>query len=278
MKLIVKSLSPERIVQPLTLMPFYYVVIKSYWQRALSVEYPPVNQMTDDQRIGIVKNIFVSVTDKYDFLNRFLSGRRDVSWRKRTVVEMNFFNTNRFLDVATGTGDLALDCANTNPNVNVTGLDFVQEMVDKGIVKVSNQNLKGRVELKWGDATNIEFDDNSFDVTAIAFGIRNIPDKEKALSEMKRVIVEDGQVMVLELTTPKPGFWQSTYSFYLKKILPKLARIFTNNPTAYEYLADSIMNFPTRKEFLTHMESVGLKNCKAIPLTFGVCTLYIGQK
>ena len=241
-------------------------------------EYPSVHDMSDDQRIGIVKDIFASVTDKYDFLNRFLSGWRDVAWRKRTVQEMNFFNTNRFLDVATGTGDLALDCANTYPDVNVTGVDFVQEMVDNGLKKVENQNLKERVMLKWGDATNLEFDDNSFDVTAIAFGIRNIPDKEKAFSEMNRIIVPNGQVMVLELTTPEPGFWRNIYSFYLNGVLPKLAKWFTKNPAAYEYLADSIMNFPTRREFVTLMESMGLKNCKAIPLTFGVCTLYIGNK
>ena len=241
-------------------------------------EYPSVQEMSDDQRIGIVKDIFASITDKYDFLNRFLSGRQDVAWRKRTVFEMKFFNTNRFLDVATGTGDLALDCANTYPEVNVTGVDFVQEMVNNGLKKVDAQYLNNRVELKWGDATQIEFDDNSFDVTAIAFGIRNIPDKEKALSEMKRIIVPDGQLMVLELTTPERGFCRNVYSFYLNGVLPKLAKWFTKNPAAYEYLADSIMNFPTRQEFLALMESMGLKNCKAIPLTFGVCTLYIGQK
>jgi len=116
-------------------------------------EYPSVQEMSDDQRIGIVKDIFASVTDKYDFLNRFLSGRQDVAWRKRTVFEMKFFNTNRFLDVATGTGDLALDCANTYPEVNVTGVDFVQEMVNNGLKKVDAQYLNNRVELKWGDAT-----------------------------------------------------------------------------------------------------------------------------
>ncbi|MDP6339700.1 MAG: bifunctional demethylmenaquinone methyltransferase/2-methoxy-6-polyprenyl-1,4-benzoquinol methylase UbiE [Candidatus Marinimicrobia bacterium] len=252
--------------------------MKSEDAKTQNVEYPSVQEMNDDQRIGIVKDIFASVTDKYDFLNRVLSGRRDVAWRKRTVSEMNFFKTNRFLDVATGTGDLALDCANTYQEVNVTGVDFVQKMVDKGIEKISNQNLEDRVELKWGDATNIDFNDNSFDVTAIAFGIRNIPDMVKALSEMKRVIVDNGQVMILELTTPEPGFWRSTYSFYLNGVLPQLAKIFTKNPAAYEYLVDSILNFPTQKEFVALMESVGLKNSLAIPLTFGVCTLYIGQK
>jgi len=241
-------------------------------------EYPSVQEMNDEHRIGIVKDIFASVTDKYDFLNRFLSGRRDVAWRKRAVSEMKFFNTNRFLDLATGTGDLALDCANTYQDVQVTGVDFVEEMVNNGLKKVDKQNLEDRVELKWGDATNIDYIDDTFDVTAIAFGIRNIPNKEKALSEMKRIIVPNGQIMVLELTTPEPSFWRSTYSFYLNGVLPKLAKWFTKNPAAYEYLADSIMNFPTRGEFLALMESIGLKNCRAIRLTFGVCTLYIGQK
>jgi demethylmenaquinone methyltransferase / 2-methoxy-6-polyprenyl-1,4-benzoquinol methylase len=95
---------------------------------------------------------------------------------------------------------------------------------------------------------------------------------------MRRVIAVGGQVMVLELTTPEPGFWRSVYSFYLNGVLPKLARLFTKNPAAYEYLADSIMNFPTRREFVKLMESIGLTECRAIPLTLGVCTLYIGKK
>jgi len=98
------------------------------------------------------------------------------------------------------------------------------------------------------------------------------------LLEMRRVVVDDGMVMVLELTTPEPGLWRSVYSFYLNRVLPKLAKIFARNYSAYLYLADSVMDFPTRKEFILLMESVGLKNCRAIPLTFGVCTLYIGEK
>ena len=151
-------------------------------------EYASVQEMNDEQHIGIVKDIFASVTDKYDFLNRFLSGRRDVAWRKRAVSQMKFFNTNRFLDVATGTGDLALDCANTYKDVQVTGVDFVEEMVNNGLKKVDTQNLEHRVELKWGDATNIDYIDDTFDVTAIAFGIRNIQDPAKALSEFYRIL------------------------------------------------------------------------------------------
>lgn len=240
--------------------------------------YPSVQQMTDEQRVSVVRDIFASVSGRYDFLNRFLSLRQDVSWRRRVVREMSFIETGRFLDVATGTGDLALDCAKSFSKASVTGIDFVQEMVDIGIKKVVSANLQERVELRKGDATALDFDDNSFDVAAIAFGIRNITDRKKALAEMRRVVVKSGMVLVLELTTPEPGFRRSVYSFYLNKVLPKLAKIFTKNYAAYEYLADSIMNFPTKNEFLELMKSKGLKNCRAIPLTFGICTLYIGEK
>ena len=246
--------------------------------KIVSKEYPPVRDMSKNQRIEIVKDIFSSVTNKYDFLNRFLSLRQDLSWRKKTVEQMQFFDSYKFLDMATGTGDLAIDAAKVHLNIKAIGLDFVQDMVDYGNVKVCDQNLKERVNLKWGDATNIEYDDNTFDVTAMAFGIRNIPDKVKALSEMKRVILPKGQILILELTTPEPGFFRNIYSFYLNGLLPKMAKWFTSNPAAYEYLADSIMNFPTRSEFISLLESIGLKNIKTIPLSFGICTLYIANK
>ena len=241
-------------------------------------DYPPVNQMNQNQRVEIVKDIFSSITNKYDFLNRFLSLRQDLVWRKKTVRQMQFFKSYKFLDMATGTGDLAIDAVNIHPNIKAIGLDFVQDMVDYGNLKIENQNLKDRVVLKWGDATDIDFEDNSFDVTAMAFGIRNIPDKIKALNEMKRVMLPEGQILILELTTPDPGFFKNIYSFYLNKLLPKIAKRFTKNPAAYEYLADSIMNFPTRSEFISLLNSIGFRNIKAIPLSLGICTLYIGNK
>jgi len=241
-------------------------------------EYPSVVKMNDNQRIEIVKDIFSSITSKYDFLNRFLSLRQDVNWRYKTVKQMRFFKSYKFLDIATGTGDLAIDAVNNHPQIQAVGLDFVQEMVDYGNLKIKDQNLKDRVSLRWGDATNIDYESNSFDVSAMAFGIRNIPDKIKALTEMKRVVLPRGQILILELTTPNPGLFKDIYSFYLNGLLPKIARLFTSNPAAYEYLADSIINFPTRSEFITLLSSIGLKNIRAIPLSLGICTLYIASK
>ena len=111
--------------------------------------------------------------------------------------------------------EIDIDAVNIHPKIKAIGLDFVQNMVDYGNVKIKDQNLKDRVVLKWGDATDIDYDDNTFDVTAMAFGIRNIPDKVKALTEMKRVVLPEGQILILELTTPNPGFFKDIYSFYL---------------------------------------------------------------
>ena len=246
--------------------------------KKITKNYPSVSQMNQNQRIEIVKDIFSSVTNKYDFLNRFLSFRQDLTWRKKTVLQMQFFKSYKFLDMATGTGDLAIDAVSIHPNIEAIGLDFVQEMVDYGNAKIKDQNLTDRVALKWGDATNINYADNTFDVTAMAFGIRNIPDKVKALTEMKRVVIPSGQIIILELTTPDPGFFKNIYSLYLNRLLPKIAKKFTSNPAAYEYLADSIMNFPTRSEFISLLDSIGLKNIKTIPLSLGICTLYIANK
>ena len=240
--------------------------------------YTPFNQMNQKQKVEIVKDIFSSITNNYDFLNRFLSLRQDIVWRNKTVKKMQFFKSYKFLDMATGTGDLAIIAAVRHPNIKAIGLDFVQKMIDFGNKKVFKQNLEDRVKLKWGDATDIYFEDNTFDVTAMAFGIRNIPNKVKALTEMKRVIIPDGQILLLELTTPEPGFFRNFYSFYLNGFLPKVAKQFTANPAAYEYLADSIMNFPTRSEFISLLDSIGFRNIKAIPLSLGICTLYIANK
>ena len=244
----------------------------------MNKNYPPVKLMNQAQKIRIVKSIFSSITNKYDFLNRLLSLRQDIVWRNKAVKEMRFFKSYKFLDMATGTGDLAIDAVKMYPKIEAIGLDFVHKMVDYGNNKIIKQNLENRVKLKWGDALDIRYEDNTFDVAGIAFGIRNIPEKVKALNELKRVVLVKGQVIILELTTPDPGFFKNIYSFYLNGLLPKIARLFTTNPAAYEYLADSIMNFPTRSEFISLLGSIGFKNIKAIPLSLGICTLYIAYK
>ena len=241
-------------------------------------KYPQVKTISDQERIRMVKEIFSTITGKYDFLNRFLSLRRDVYWRKFTAKKMRFFQTNRYLDVACGTGDLSVAAAMKHPQIKVTGLDFVPEMVAAANKKVQKKNLADRITLMQGDALQLPFEDNSFDVTGIAFGIRNIPDRKRALAEMLRVTVCGGQIMVLEMTFVQNRFFKLIYYVYLNYLLPASAKVFSKNPAAYYYLADSIMNFPSPDEFAKIMEETGMVDVKKHPLTFGITWLHVGKK
>ncbi len=234
--------------------------------------------MTDAERIGMVKEIFSTVTDRYDFLNHFLSLRRDVGWRRFTVKKMSFDSTHRFLDVATGTADLAIGAALRHPRIDVVGLDFMKEMLDVGQRKVSGAGLSKRIQLLRGDALSLPFPDGSFDVAGIAFGIRNIPDRLRALSEMARVVVPGGKIMVLEMAFTPGWFSNLIYHTYLNRLLPRIAKRFSLNPRAYYYLADSIMNFPPPDKFSALMRGTGMADIETHKLTCGATYLYIGRK
>ena len=235
-------------------------------------------QMTDAEHIHLVREIFSTITEKYDFLNRFLSLRRDIAWRRCAARKLCFFQTYRFLDVATGTADMAIEVAHVHPCVRVTGVDFVQEMMDIGRAKIWKRHLSDRIRLLVSDALHLPFHDNSFDVAGIAFGIRNIPNRIRVLQEMNRVVVPGGQVMVLEMTFPHNRLLRGIYQTYLNRILPILARAFSSNPAAYSYLADSIMHFPEAEDFVGLMDQAGIKMVGKFPLTLGITHLYIGMK
>jgi demethylmenaquinone methyltransferase/2-methoxy-6-polyprenyl-1,4-benzoquinol methylase len=247
-------------------------------EKPVERRYPSVREATEKERVGMVKEIFSTITGKYDFLNHLLSLRRDIAWRRFTAKKMRFGPTNRYLDVACGTGDLCIEAVSMHPAVSVTGVDFVPEMLELGQEKIDRRGLSNRVAFAQGDALSLPFRDGSFDVAGIAFGIRNIPDREKALSEMKRVVVPGGQVMILEMAFTRNWFSEFLYHTYLNRILPRIAKRFSQNPEAYTYLADSIMNFPTVEEFLKLMERAGIGEAKAYKLTFGATYLYEGIK
>jgi len=240
--------------------------------------YLSVDQIRDVDRIKIVKEIFSTITGKYDFLNHFLSLRRDIAWRRFAVKKIQPFKTHRFLDVATGTSDLAIEAILQHPDIQVTGLDFVDEMLDQGIKKIVKRGFSKRIDLIKGDALHIPFPQDTFDAVGIAFGIRNIPDKIRVLTELRRVVVPGGQVLVLELTLPQTGYFKILYHIYLNMILPLLARVFSPNPDAYHYLGESIMNFPSVKGFARMMKDAGLVDVEIHTLTLGICHLFIGHK
>lgn len=246
-------------------------------EKSVEDKYPAVKTVTDHERIGMVKEIFSTITGKYDFLNHLLSAR-DVAWRRFAIKKMRFFKTDRFLDVATGTGDLSIGAAVKYPYIRVTGIDFVSAMVKAGKKKVERKMLSEKITVMQGDAVKLPFRDNTFDVTGMAFGIRNIPDRQQALQEMLRVTVPGGQVMILEMTFIENRFLKALYFVYLNYLLPLFAKMFSTNSAAYYYLADSIMNFPAPAAFAKIMEETGMTGVEKYPLTFGVTWLHIGRK
>ena len=243
-----------------------------------SNRYPPVTGIGRDEHVGMVREIFATITGRYDFLNHLLSLRHDVAWRRFTVRKMRFFKTFRLLDVATGTADLAIEAACRHPGIRVTGIDFAPEMLAAGRQKIAARDLVDRIRLLQADAMNLPFPDGSFDAVGIAFGIRNMPDRLRALREMRRVLVPGGRIFVLEMNFPRNRLWQGFFDLYLNRLLPGLARLFSGNPAAYRYLADSILHFPAPQVFLEMMEEAGFRNRERYSLTFGITCLYIGSK
>lgn len=247
-------------------------------ENRINNKYPQINTITDKERVGMVKEIFSTITRKYDFLNHLLSFRRDIVWRRFAIRKMNFSQSNKFLDVACGTADLSIGAAIYHPSILVTGIDFVNEMLVTGKNKVSQRGLQDRITLLQADALQLPFPDNTFDVTGIAFGIRNIPERKQALKEMLRVTVPGGQVMILEMTFVQNRLFKLFYNIYLNYLLPFFAKIFSTNPAAYYYLADSIMNFPSPDKLSRIMEDTGMVDVKQYSLSCGITYLHIGNK
>lgn len=239
-------------------------------------KYPPVSGMSPESHRQVVRDIFSAVTPRYDFLNHFLSLRRDVAWRNSMIRKMHFSPTNRLLDVATGTADVAIGAARRYNNIEVIGLDPSIAMLEAGRGKVEKAGLSPRVSLIEGDALRLPFPDAVFDVACVAFGMRNIPEKSVALREMRRVVVPGGQIMVLEMGLPSPGFFRVFYTWHLEKVMPGMARLFASHPAAYEYLADSIRNFPEPETFKSLMQSEGLSRIEIVEMTFGITRLFTG--
>jgi demethylmenaquinone methyltransferase/2-methoxy-6-polyprenyl-1,4-benzoquinol methylase len=247
-------------------------------QKSTANKYPSVKTISDEQRVDMVKEIFSTITGKYDFLNHLLSLRRDVAWRRFAIKKMRFFRTNLFLDVASGTGDLSINACLKHRHIKAFGVDFVFPMVLAGKDKVKKKGLSDQLNFMQGNALRLPFHDNTFDIAGMAFGIRNIPDRTKALREMLRVTVPGGQIMILEMTFIENHFFKLFYYIYLNYLLPLMARVFSKNAAAYYYLTDSIMNFPSPDAFAKIMQDTGMSEVKIYPLTFGITCLYIGKK
>ncbi|MEW6600448.1 MAG: bifunctional demethylmenaquinone methyltransferase/2-methoxy-6-polyprenyl-1,4-benzoquinol methylase UbiE [Nitrospirota bacterium] len=224
-----------------------------------------------------IQTMFSTIAHRYDLLNRLLSLGIDRSWRTFAVGQLPRSEHAHYLDVATGTCDVALEIIRQcPPGTKVTGVDFSEGMLRLGQEKVSGAGLQDRIELRPADVTCLPFDDNVFDASIIAFGIRNVQDTIKGISEMGRVVRSGGKVVVLEFTSSQSRFFQPFFHFYISKVLPFIGEIISGKKGAYKYLPDSMLNFPAPDRFSRMMEEAGLKDVKYHKLTFGAAVVYVG--
>jgi len=224
-----------------------------------------------------VSEMFDNIAHSYDFLNHFLSLGIDNIWRKKAIASIAPINPKQILDVATGTGDLALAALKVNPD-KVTGIDISKEMVAFGVNKIAKKNLSDKVELMVGDSEALPFEDNSFDAITVAFGVRNFENLEKGLKEMSRVLKPEGRLAVLEISVPKAFPVKQLFYTYFRYILPTIGRLFSKDTRAYTYLPESVKVFPEGEKFTSILNNTGYSEAKCKKLTFGICSLYTAKK
>ncbi len=225
-----------------------------------------------------VEEMFNNIAPKYDFMNHLLSIGIDVGWRKKAIALLKKKNTKTILDVATGTGDMAIMAAKLLDVEKITGIDLSENMLELGRKKIEKEGLKSKIELQKGDGETINFPDNSFDAVMVAFGVRNFEHLENGLREMQRVLKPDGTLVVLEFSTPQFMFSRKLYNLYMGIVAPEIARWFKQNKAAYKYLNNSANAFPNRKNFLSLLNTAGFINTHYKPLSLGICCIYTGGK
>ena len=225
-----------------------------------------------------IRSMFDSIAPRYDFLNRLLSCGIDRSWRRFAVKQVKFAENGRILDVATGTGDVALEiAAQTPPSVKIVGVDFAKEMVELGKVKIRRSPFAGRITMEVAPCEAIPYPDESFDSVTIAFGIRNVVDRIQGLREMHRVLKTGGRAVILEFSTPRSRLFKTLYCFYFLRVLPVIGGLFSKQ-SAYKYLPDSVLEFPPQEEFKALMATAGFRNLAYYDLTGGIASVYVGEK
>lgn len=222
--------------------------------------------------------MFNSIAGRYDFLNRFLSLGIDIRWRKKALAQLKALHPQLMLDVATGTADVAIMAAKQLQPAKIIGIDIAERMLNYGRKKISAKGLDTVIELQTGDSETINFPDQTFDAVTVSFGVRNFENLEKGLTEIYRVLKPGGRLVVLEFSKPwLPGFRQ-VYNWYMGMMAPQLVSAFASDKKAYQYLNQSIQAFPEGKQFVAVLDKIGFKNTSCKPLTFGICSIYCGDK
>jgi demethylmenaquinone methyltransferase/2-methoxy-6-polyprenyl-1,4-benzoquinol methylase len=224
-----------------------------------------------------VASMFDDIAPSYDFLNHFLSLNIDKGWRKKAVKILSSYTPKSILDVATGTGDLAIAMLKLNPE-KITGIDISKEMLEVGKKKITEIGKQQIIDLQQADAENIPFAENTFNAVTVAFGVRNFEHLDKGIKEIYRVLAVNGVFLILEFSRPKNNFLGWLFKFYFGQILPLIGRLFSKNKVAYKYLFQTVQQFPSGDEMKNKLSSLGFKNVSAKTLSMGIATIYTASK
>lgn len=224
-----------------------------------------------------VAKMFNKISKRYDLLNHLLSLGIDIVWRKKAIKKLKGLQPKQILDVATGTGDFAIEALKLDPE-KVTGVDISEGMLQHGRVKMKKKGFDDRIELIYGDSENLPFDNDNFDAIIAAFGVRNFENLEAGLTEMHRVMKKGGKVVILEFSRPKSFPFKQLYNFYFKIILPRIGKSVAKDNAAYSYLPESVQHFPDGDDFINILNKTGFSKTECTPLTFGISSIYTGIK
>lgn len=224
-----------------------------------------------------VAEMFDNISGKYDFLNHFFSLGIDKRWRKRAIKKLKDISPKRILDVATGTGDFAIEALNLNPD-KIVGIDISEGMLEIGRKKIKEKGLDDKIEFKKADSEAIPFSDKQFDAVTVSFGVRNFQNLQAGLSEIYRVLKPGGKAVILEFSKPKIFPFKQLYFLYFKTIMPTVGKMVSKDKSAYAYLPQSVLAFPEGKEFENILQQSGFKVVESKPVTGGIARIYIGQK
>ena len=225
-----------------------------------------------------VAQMFDNISGNYDGMNRIISFGIDVKWRKKVVSLVKKCNPTDVLDIATGTGDLAINIAKETSVKKVVGLDISQGMLNVGKEKIAKEKLTDKIEMILGDSEKMPFKDNSFDAITVAFGVRNFEHLEKGLTEILRVLKPKGTFVILETSVPEKSPFKQFYNFHSKRILPLMGKLFSKEGSAYNYLSESASKFPYGEKLNNILRKVGFIDVENKPQTFGVATIYTATK
>ncbi len=225
-----------------------------------------------------VSDMFDSISPKYDLLNRIMTLRIDIIWRKKAIRLLKPSHPQLMLDVATGTGDFAIESIQILHPQKIIGVDISAGMLEVAKEKILKKGLQSQFEVQVGDSESLQFDDNTFDAVTVAFGVRNFENLDRGLAEIRRVLKPGGQAVILELSNPKTFPVKQLFHLYFHKIVPFIGKLISKDSSAYSYLPESVSKFPDGEHFAALTKKAGFKSTRVMPQTFGFCTIYEAVK